>query len=170
MPELYTQADLRSVRSLPFCYLCGRGFGGRTEKTRDHVPPKAIFATADRELPLILPTHRRCNEAQSGYDEIIGQFIAVIHGKRPTPERSRMDVRVVTTEKGTPMMGRVGTNLQNVIGRWLRGFHSALYREFLPSETSKRTRSPPISHRKHHRAGPGLAWRAFSPSIRCLFR
>ena len=94
MPELFTQRDLRSVQNLPFCYLCGNAFGQKAETTRDHVPPKSIFATADRVPPLVLPTHRHCNEAQSGYDEIVGQVIAAIHGKYPEPARVRLDVQV----------------------------------------------------------------------------
>ena len=94
MPELSTQVAFRPVQSLAFCYLCGEGFSEHAEKTRDHIPPKSIFAPEDREPPLILPTHRNCNEAQSGYDEVVGQLIAAIHGKYPEPDRRRLNVQV----------------------------------------------------------------------------
>lgn len=143
MPELRTQADFRGVRSLDFCYLCGKGFTGRYDKTRDHVPPRAIFAGDDREPALILPTHRCCNEGQSGYDEVIGQLVSVIHGKYPSPDNMRLDIRVMPTDDGgTPFLGFVGTNLHNVIRRWLRGFHSAIYREFLPDATKNYLHTP----------------------------
>lgn len=133
MPELSTQVALRSVQNLPFCYLCGEVFSGNVEKTRDHVPPKSIFSAGDRVAPLILPTHRNCNEAQSGYDEVVGQLIAAIHGKYPDPDRRRLDVKVAErTDTGTHSAWIVGANLHRVVGRWLRAFHSALYREYLP--------------------------------------
>jgi hypothetical protein len=133
MPELSAQGDLRSVQKLPFCYLCGNAFGHKSERTRDHVPPKSIFATADRVRPLILPTHRHCNEAQSGYDEIVGQLIAAIHGKYPEPARMRLDVQVAEDANTAAQSAWLtGTNLHRTICRWLRAFHAALYREYLP--------------------------------------
>ncbi len=64
MPKLITQKDLRKAHDLPFCYLCGKAFESREQKTRDHVPPKAIFRKQDRDAPLILHAHAECNEAQ----------------------------------------------------------------------------------------------------------
>ncbi len=133
MPELSTQVALRPLQSLPFCYLCGEGFSENAEKTRDHIPPKSIFALEDRGAPLILPTHRNCNEAQSRYDEVVGQLIAPIHGKYPEPDRRRLDVQVAeNADTETHSAWVVGTNFHKVVGRWLRAFHSALYREYLP--------------------------------------
>ena len=133
MPELSTQSNLRSVQKLTFCYLCGKNFADEAEKTRDHVPPKNIFATVDRARPLILPTHKCCNEAQSCYDEIVGQLIAAIHGLYPREERMRLDFQVAEhASTGKQSAWLFGTNLHKVIGRWLRAFHAALYREYLP--------------------------------------
>lgn len=143
MPELTTQVALRRVQSLPFCYLCGKDFSDKAEKTRDHIPPKSIFAPEDRRPTLILPAHLKCNEAQSCYDEIVGQLIAVLHGKHPSPENVRLNVGIVKTDNiNGKFTGLVGTNLHNVIHRWLRAFHSALYRQYLPNETKNYLHTP----------------------------
>jgi hypothetical protein len=113
--------------------LCGKPFAEKAEKTRDHVPPKAIFATEDRGCPLILPTHLSCNGAQSNYDEIVGQLISAIYGKYPEPKNIRLNVEVAeSAATGTPAAWITGTNFHRIIGRWLRGFHAALYGEYLP--------------------------------------
>jgi hypothetical protein len=133
MPVLSTQTDLRAVQTLPFCYLCGNAFVEGIEKNRDHVPPKSIFAISDRDPPLTLPTHVKCNGDQSGYDEVVGQLIAAIHGKYPEPARTKLDVSVAeSAATGTQSAWLSGANLHRTIGRWLRAFHAALYREFLP--------------------------------------
>lgn len=133
MPELSTQKELRSVQKLPFCYLCGKTFTEGAEKDRDHVPPKSIFATEDRDPPLILPTHLDCNRAQSDYDEIVGQLVAAIHGKYPEPANMKLNVQVAeSSNTGAHSAWLSDTNLHRIVCRWLRAFHSALYREYLP--------------------------------------
>ena len=42
---------LQEIQKLKFCYFCGHNFNNDDEKTRDHVPPKAIFLTSDRKNP-----------------------------------------------------------------------------------------------------------------------
>ena len=74
MIELSTQRALRSVRILPFCYLCGKPFEEGDAVDHDHVPPKSIFALADRQ-PLKMKTHKLCNERHSLDDEKVGQMI-----------------------------------------------------------------------------------------------
>jgi hypothetical protein len=143
MSELCTQQALQTIQKLPFCYLCGKGFTGKTRKNRDHVPPKSIFASKDRETPLILPTHPKCNEARSDDDEIVGQLVAAFHGKYAKSEKMKLDVRVVeggNTDEG--FLGLIGTNFHKVIYRWLRAFHSALYSEYLPNETKNSLHLP----------------------------
>jgi hypothetical protein len=144
MPQLITQKELRRVGSLPFCYLCGKVFEVGDARNRDHVPPEAIFAKEDRTPPLILPTHSACNERQSADDEVIGQLVAVVHGKRPRSEDLRLRTRVYATDQfSEPMLGLLGTRLEPIIWRWVRGFHSALYSRYLPPET-KHVIHPPF--------------------------
>jgi hypothetical protein len=60
----------------------------------------------------------------------------VIHGRYPAPDNIRFAVDVLASDGiDQPFLGLVGTNLHNVIRRWLRGFHAALYGEFLANDT-----------------------------------
>lgn len=148
MLELLTQASIRPARYLPFCYLCGLPFSSRADNHPDHIPPEAIFAKIDRNFPLKVAAHRKCNNPQSKQDETVGQLIAVIHGKQPQPKNIRLKHK---TFKGstddTPLLAFLGTNLIGQIWRWVRGFHAALYTEFLPSDT-KNAIHPPFPHGK----------------------
>ncbi|GAF74525.1 unnamed protein product, partial [marine sediment metagenome] len=111
-------------------------FGVDDVKTREHVPPKSIFAKEDRNPPLILPAHLACNQQQSGDDEIVGQLVAVAHGGHPDPERSRLQFEICDAgDSRDPVLMIRGTQLERLIWRWIRGFHAALYREYLPPET-----------------------------------
>ncbi|QPD03340.1 MAG: hypothetical protein Nkreftii_001114 [Candidatus Nitrospira kreftii] len=91
MPKIVSQEDCRKVRDLPFCYLCGKPFDGSGETNDDHVPPQSIFAPADRNFPIKLKAHKvKCHAPLNLDDEIIGQLIALRHGKKPSESNNRM--------------------------------------------------------------------------------
>lgn len=138
MPELITERDLQSVRHPNFCYQCGKAFEKGDDTTRDHVPPKAIFAKSDRTRPLILRTHHSCNQRQSGLDKVVGQLIAVMHKKYPKPRDLQLNIDVFKDKEspGAPMAGVREVNLLGAIIRWVRAFHAALYSEPLPGQES----------------------------------
>lgn len=132
MPSLTTPDDFQRVRRLDFCYLCGGRLGPGAQKTRDHVPPRAVFAAGDREPPLVLPTHRQCNTGESGRDEIIGQLVALLHGKAPRPTRLRLAFSLFSVPgDAAPLAGLGPFPFKPNIWRWIRGFHAALYGEYL---------------------------------------
>ncbi len=136
MPELLTQADVRPARHLPFCYLCGKPIPSRHDNHPDHVPPEAIFEVADRNFPLKVAAHLHCNRNLSDADEVIGQLIAVIHGKHPRPDRTKLRYEVFKiAESEVPFLAIPDTGLPGQVARWVRGFHAALYHEFMPVET-----------------------------------
>jgi hypothetical protein len=92
-----------------------------------------MFLDEDRGDPLILPTHPGCNQGESGEDELVGQFVSVLHGKYPKPERQRLDIiGGYLRPDGQRIALMRGVNLQRIIWRWVRGFHAALYGEYLP--------------------------------------
>jgi hypothetical protein len=133
MPEIVTQKDLRAAHSMPFCYLCGKPFAPGDERTKDHVPPKALFAVEDRSPPLILPVHPTCNGAESGRDELIGQLVACLRGDHPREERLRLSVHLFGLRgSSNPVAGVSDLPLMKIVFRWVRGFHAALYRTPLP--------------------------------------
>ena len=133
MPSLTTHDDLQKARSLGLCYLCGRPFAEGERRSRDHVPPRTVFATAHREPALVLPTHRKCNVGQSQRDEVIGQLVALLHGKAPRAERLRLAFDLFSVDGNpAPLAGLREIPVGPIIWRWVRGFHAALYGESLP--------------------------------------
>ena len=131
MAKLATQKELRQVRKLPFCYLCGKPLMNR-DSTRDHVPPESIFAKKDRNPPLILPVHLSCNEQQSDDDEVIGQLVAVLHKKPAERRLNRLQMKgYKVDESGIPALGVHDTQIEGIIMRWVKGFHAALYSKHL---------------------------------------
>jgi hypothetical protein len=130
--ELRTQKELRTAWRLPFCCICGKPFANDESRTRQHVPPRAIFAVADRSPPVILPAHAACNEQQSPLDEVIGQLVALLHGKRPTPKNVKLNADVFAVKGGKGIaVGVKDLPLQMIVFRWARYFHAALYHEYL---------------------------------------
>ena len=143
MPNLTTQKVVRPLQQLPFCYLCGKPFDANSEKTKDHVPPEAIFATNDRNFPLALPTHGACNRDRSSEDEVIGQLVSLLHGRIPKEGRNRLDVEIRKADGYRSDLGVfTGLDLNGVIRGWVKGFHAALYRQALPDHTLFATQTP----------------------------
>lgn len=143
MPDLIAQRDFRRVRQLSFCYLCGRALEeSRANRNRDHTPPDSLFAVEDQDFPLILNTHVACNHDQHEMDELTGQLISVLHG-RAVPQRDRRLKAMVIEGPGLerPIRG-IGIDLKGAIWRWVRGFHSALYGQFLPTDARKYIHAP----------------------------
>jgi hypothetical protein len=139
---LTTQKVLRSVQKLPFCYLCGRHCGPHHDKTRDHLPPSGLFACIDRNPPLILRTHRRCNEDRSHEDQAIGQLVGVLHGQRVNPAHNKLRISRGQFDDGSPTVAVRDLDMKEIIRRWVRGFHAALYHEYLPANARFATFPP----------------------------
>jgi hypothetical protein len=127
MVALRWPKDFRNVQNLSFCYICGVQFENDDETDRDHVPPKNAFHPRDRNPPLILKTHKSCNERFSVVDKKIGQMIALRRGEKPKATRDKALKFVKYPQIG--MTGLVNLNIDDAIWRWLAGFHAALYRE-----------------------------------------
>lgn len=141
MPQLSTQQEFRHVRDLPFCYLCGKQFAPGDSRNKDHLPPSSMFEQADRDIPLILPTHMACNAKEQVSDELMGQFVALIHNRPLAAGHNKLDVTVVQTE-GKTVGTSIRLNMQHFLVRCVRGFHAALYREWLPAATRNALHPP----------------------------
>ena len=142
MRSVTTQEELLRVRDPGFCYLCGRSWRpedrGKGKLNRDHVPPRKIFAKEHRSPPLILRTHAECNEDQSSYDEQIAQLLSLVWKGQPTPKDvSKLNVAMHDVEGMAPFGSVEYLNLGVIISRWIRGFHTALYGEYLPQVVGK---------------------------------
>ncbi|MGE0434482.1 MAG: hypothetical protein AB7S36_19650, partial [Planctomycetota bacterium] len=81
---------------------------------------------------LILSTHRACNDRQSARDELGAQFMRVLHAGSPAPVGRQLEMSVGQLPDGSPSAALHGVDLWGMIFRWVRGFHAALYTEFLP--------------------------------------
>lgn len=143
MIRVRTNSELRAVQSLPFCYICGEGFLGRSDRTRDHVPAKSIFSASGRRDPLVLPAHRECNNSFSCDDEKIGQLLGLGHKRIPKPKNFRLDVGGYRSATGNVRVAGIrNLPLPEIIARWIRGFHAALYADYLPVLTEIRVHTP----------------------------
>ena len=143
--ELRTQQAVRPAQKLAFCYLCGLRFQPGDQKNRDHVQPSAIFLEADRDFPLILPTHYLCNHDRHVEDQTIGQLVGILHNEAPDPEHLWMQLMAGMAADGQPFVAAGGFDLRAIITRWVFGFHAALYGEFLKERSlalSPADRSP----------------------------
>jgi len=111
-----------------------------SEQDRDHVPPEKVFAEMDRRQPLILQTHKQCHQDASVWDQVVTEFISLLYdGERI---RQRLGKYVEVFSEKDERVGMVGVHWQKILGRYLQAFHAALYREFLPNETSNRILMP----------------------------
>jgi hypothetical protein len=129
---LDSQRSVRPLRRLQFCYLCGRSLEAGQAINDDHVPPSGIFAIADRDFPLILPTHKDCNWTRSQEDQVVSQLVGVLHGRVHGPRHNKLEFSVDVSRPDSQRVLVAGFQLKPIIRRWVRGFHAALYREFLP--------------------------------------
>jgi hypothetical protein len=128
-----THKSLRPLQNLPFCYLCGGALQGEDRDT-DHVPPSTIFLKRDRDFPLVLPTHVSCNGGRSVEDQLVGTLIGVLHNKPAASGAKRLDLRGGPLTDGTNVVTVHNLDLRAIIRRWVRGFHAALYGEYVPDD------------------------------------
>lgn len=148
---LSTRRAFRDVKRLQFCYLCARPLSDGSEVDDDHVPPTGLFAEADRDVPLVLPTHRTCNGGRSQEDQAIAQLVGLLHGRVHPLEHLKLQLFAGHTDAGLPLAAVSGLDLPKTIRRWVRGFHAALYGEALPTGARFVT-SPPL-HEAQMREG-----------------
>lgn len=142
MRKIIREHDAKAVAKQSHCYLCGQPLDDPDKEDREHVVPKSIFRKGDRNFPLILPAHKKCNGAFSVADEQLKQLISILHGDATSkPIHTRIAGEVVN---GVSRVGLVleGIPLHRLIDRIVRGCHLALYAEILGPETPKRILSP----------------------------
>jgi hypothetical protein len=131
---------------MDFCYWCGTRFT-EVEELRnepDHLPPKASFDSSDRNFPLKVACHRKCNIERSVADKKSAQVIGGLRGEFPNSTRD-IAIKVAPYQfpnQPTPTGVLLNTNWHEEIWRWIRGFHAALYRDFLPADSPHRVYTP----------------------------
>jgi hypothetical protein len=129
MVALSAQADFRAIQRMTFCYVCGEQFKIGDNNNRDHLPPRNAFDKGDRTPVLWLPTHYDCNWQHRETDEKIGQLISLKRHQVPAPKNRKLRFRLFPLQGVTAIDN---LHLDHAIWRWVRGFHAALYKEFVP--------------------------------------
>ena len=150
MLEIVTDQQAREISRMDFCYMCGHPFTESNPPTRDHIPPKKIFLTEDRDWPLILPAHKECNSEYSFSDEQAKGLIALLHPTNTgnTPLRTKL-IGVVKSGDNPAGVLLEGLSLGTIVSKILRACHVALYREYLPVKTNNKILLPlPIFDRE----------------------
>jgi hypothetical protein len=157
MVLISTQRDARKARAAfcrpqrggafnGLCYLCGGRLNDGRPVNRDHVVPECLCLLADRsQLPLILETHRSCNEAHSRQDEIFGQLALALHGPGHLPGPDKRGLFLAPNAlNGSPMVMLRATHLYmpRAIFQWVRGLHALLYNEYLSDVKHAATHPP----------------------------
>lgn len=140
--DLRSQKSISQVRNLKFCYLCGKDILPTDLADRDHVPPSGVFLAADRNFPLILPTHKKCNGERSQDDQLFSQLIGHLYGKGPN-EHHKLEILSGIGEKGL-WLAVFGVDFRAIIRRCVQGFHAALYQEYLPDDQDTFMTIPPL--------------------------
>jgi hypothetical protein len=150
--EISSQMHLRSHGQPSFCYLCGRVLTGPEPIDRDHCPPKGLFAPSDRvNFPVILPTHKACNNQWHGADDLVGILTDALHSRRKSQDES---VTKRLEAHWLPFNGKQAAAVTNVplapIGlRVVRGMHALLYKSHLPLQTRNSIHVPlPVADRE----------------------
>jgi len=141
---LTTQRGAREVRNLPFCYICGNRFEVTDSTNYDHVSPESIFDIPDRNFPLKLSVHEeKCHSPMNLDDEVLGQLVALIHGKQPSERNDKLKIDIYQrTDTGVPMASFTQRNIELLLRRWIKGFHAALYCEPLVADTKFAIQTP----------------------------
>ncbi len=142
MVQIVNQKQAREVQSLSFCYLCGQALDNGNFLDRDHVPPKSMFLREDRNFPIILKVHRKCNADWQISDEKVKLLVDVLHGVDITRHAGKYRVGVARSKTGQlfPLLG--GIPLGAMIHRIMRAFHAALYGEFMPQTVKNKILTP----------------------------
>lgn len=120
------------MRDLSFCYLCGEPLQGGGQCNYDHLPPSSLFLKEDRTPPLLLATHVACNDSWSNMDELLGVLVSFIHGRPLGPRVLKAEA---VTINGSPATHVYGLDVPAFVRRCMRGFHAALYGEWLAEDT-----------------------------------
>jgi len=139
MVTLSNHRDFQGVQKLAFCYWCGQDILPE-EWSRDHIPPKRAFASEDRDPCLWLPAHENCNAAHSPVDQLTAQLIGLKWGRA----QADGDREMLISMFGPDLAAITNLDVRAAVWRWVRGFHAALYREWMPDKPVRYTLETPF--------------------------
>ena len=143
MVKITNQKDAQKIRNLDFCYLCGKKILNESDRNHDHVPPKSVFKTEDRNFPIKLVTHKlKCHGSLNIEDEVIGQLISLLHG-RTAGNFDKLKLKGYTLNGTSDFVVLFDKfKIEILLQRWIRGFYTALYMCALSPETEFSVQPP----------------------------
>ena len=143
--DISSQTQLRRHGQPTFCYLCGESLSDGRPTDRDHCPPKGFFAPKDRvNFPVILPTHRACNNKWHGADELFGIIADALHIKKKSSDLTatrKLDAWLLPF-KGGHAAAVTNVPMVPTTTRIVRGMHALLYNEFLSHDIPNKFHVP----------------------------
>ncbi len=76
-------------------------------------------------------------------DEVLGQLVALIHGKQPSENNDKLKLDFYQIKGSEETMAAFSQrNIEFLLKRWLRGFHTALYHEPLDNNSRFAIQTP----------------------------
>ena len=73
---------------------------------------------------------------------MIGTLVGVLHKTPPPDGAVKLDLQAGVLPDGSHVVAVRDLDVREIIRRWVRGFHAALYREFLPATADFMTNTP----------------------------
>ena len=79
----------------------------------------------------------------------MGQLVSLIHGKMPRP--NMLNTKLIALVGSLSPKLFIELDVKSAIWRWIRGFHAALYQEYLPDSTMRAIHvpAPSFTHIPH---------------------
>jgi hypothetical protein len=77
----------------------------------------------------------------------MGQLVSLIHGKMPRP--NMLNTKLIALVGSLSPKLFIELDVKSAIWRWIRGFHAALYQEYLPDSTMRAIHVPAPSFKRH---------------------
>lgn len=153
-PRIENQKAMRDARTrVQFCYICGKDLPARSDRAwkdnviGEHVLPRVLHgpqpSDAAERWRVELDVHRECEATQKQEVDHQIKLLQEMHVKHPKDWPSRGHLRQLGLQEGTLfdlVNGAAAPTFSGIApllaGVWcsVRGFHAALYNEFLPLE------------------------------------
>jgi len=127
--------------AIRFCYLCGHRLPDKPQT--EHVVPRAVLGTpaCNAPFPVTLPVHPDCDAKAKQYNDNAIQLFHQVKTKPteawPAKHLKNLPIRPTVIPSGGELK-RVFTGIAPLldgVADWVRGFHAALYDQYLDRDT-----------------------------------
>ena len=141
--HIHTNRDLQNaLRDSVICYLCGKALPvldlsgvlsrRHDDVNEDHVVPISMIPPQFRQIPMKLKVHKKCHEAKTNGDEQITELMKMLWTPKDHIDLKVLELQWETNAEGRGTASYTTADLRRIVFNFIRGFHSALYRESIP--------------------------------------